>query len=92
MKGGAVYNGTEQLDGQGPYERWYIKGVQDNLYYNKNDSIQTPRRLSQVPDDIMDFTSYSVGPVDSQKFELPAYCTSKCGLTTICAGLREQKQ
>jgi hypothetical protein len=64
VKGGAAYQGTEQLDGSGPYQKWEIKGVQENFYYNKNDTKQTPRRLYQVSDDLMDFTRYQIGPVD----------------------------
>jgi hypothetical protein len=46
---GGVYNGTEQIDSNGPYEKWYIKGGQDNFYYNKADALNTPRRLNQLP-------------------------------------------
>lgn len=88
MKAGANYQGTEQIDANGPYQKWEIKGLQENYYYNKNDSLQTPRRLYQVSDDLMDFTKYIVGPSAESRFALPDYCTSKCGLTTICAGLR----
>ncbi len=88
ITGGAKYNGTEQLDASGPYQKWEIKGLQENFYYNKNDTLQTPRRLYQVSDDLMDFKNYKVGPVDSKVFELPSYCTSKCGALTICATLR----
>ncbi len=90
ITGGAKYNGTEQLDPAGPYQKWEIKGLQENFYYNKNDSLQTPRRLYQVSDDLMDFKNYKVGPVDPKVFELPSYCTAKCGLLTICATLREE--
>ena len=68
--------------------KWQIKGLQDNLYYHKNDTLNTPRRLYQVSDDLMDFTDYYVGIKDENVFKLPSYCTEKCGLTTICAGLR----
>jgi hypothetical protein len=88
VKAGAVYQGTEQIDDKGPYQKWYIKGGQDNFYYNKNDSVNTPRRLNQVPEDLMDFLSFTVGKPDESKFNLPSYCTDKCGLLTICAGLR----
>jgi len=88
VKGGANYQGTEQIDAKGPYQKWEIKGLQENYYYNKNDSLQTPRRLNQAPDDLMDFTQYIVGPSDESHFALPDYCTSKCGIATICAGLR----
>ena len=88
VKGGAVYNGTEQLDAKGPYQKWYIKGLQDNFYYNKDDSLKTPRKLVQGTDDTMDFTNFRIGEIDDRKFALPSYCTSKCGLLTICAGLR----
>ena len=44
--------------------KWAIKGLQTNLYYHKNDTIQTPRRLAQGGDDIMDFTKYSIGITD----------------------------
>jgi len=64
VKGGATYQGTEQIDSSGPYSKWEIKGLQENFYYNKNDTQQTPRRLYQVSDDLMDFTRYQVGPVD----------------------------
>ena len=64
VKAGAVSQGTEQLDQKGPYQKWYIKGGQDNYYYNKNDSVNTPRKLFQVPDDDMDFTRYVVGKPD----------------------------
>jgi hypothetical protein len=40
----------------------------------------------------MDFTKYTVGKVDDSKFVLPSYCTDKCGLTTICAGLRGETE
>jgi hypothetical protein len=76
------------LDASGPYQKWEIKGLQENFYYNKNDTLQTPRRLYQVSDDLMDFKNYKVGPVDSKVFELPSYCTSKCGALTICATIR----
>ena len=36
----------------------------------------------------MDFTGYKVGITDPKIFDLPSYCTDKCGATTICAGLR----
>lgn len=88
VKAGAVYQGTEQIDEKGPYAKWYIKGGQDNYYYNKQDSNNTPRRLNQVPEDLMDYTNFIVGKPDESKFILPEYCSSKCGLTTICAGLR----
>lgn len=80
--------GTEQLDANGPYQKWYIKGGQDNFYYNKNDTNKTPRKLFQVPEDDMDFSNFQVGKPDESKFALPSYCNDKCGLTTICAALR----
>ena len=36
----------------------------------------------------MDFTGYKVGITDPKIFDLPSYCTDKCGVTTVCAGLR----
>lgn len=84
----ATYQGTENLDSQGPYMKWLIKGLQSNLYYHKNDTLNTPRRLNQLSDDLMDFTAYKVGISDPKIFELPSYCKDQCGLTTICAGLR----
>lgn len=89
VKGKARYVGTAQLDPQGPYNKWEIKGGQENYYYTKNDSSQTPRRLEQVPEDNMDFTNFKAGPVDPKRFVLPSYCTSQCGSLTICAGLRQ---
>lgn len=40
----------------------------------------------------MDFTDYHIGIKDDSVFKLPNYCTEKCGLTTICAGLRGDKK
>ena len=88
VKANATYQGTENLDAGGPYMKWDIKGLQDNLYYHKNDTLNTPRRLNQLSDDLMDFTSYKVGITDPSVFNLPSYCTDKCGATTICAALR----
>jgi hypothetical protein len=68
--------------------KWDAKGLQDNYYYHKNDSLNTPRRLSQGGGDIMDFFEYKVGLTDENVFKLPSYCTDTCGLTTICAALR----
>lgn len=70
------------------YPKWEIKGLQTNFYYHADDALKTPRRLYQVSDDLMDFNGYFVGIKDPNVFKLPAYCTDKCGLTTICAGLR----
>jgi hypothetical protein len=64
VKAGAVNQGTEQLDQNGPYQKWYIKGLQDNYFYNKKDSLNTPRRLYQVSDDDMNFSNYRVGKPD----------------------------
>lgn len=82
---GGVYNGTEQLDSLGPYQKWYIAGLQDNFYYNKDNEMKTPRKLDQMPNDMMDFHSYTEAEIDENKFIVPAYCTSKCGPTTFCA-------
>lgn len=89
VKSNATFLGYEKLDAE-TYLKWSIKGLQQNLYYHRNDTVQTPRRLAQGTDDIMDFTSYKIGPVDPSIFKLPSYCTSKCGLTTICAALRDE--
>lgn len=70
------------------YMKWMIKGLQTNYYYHADDSLKTPRRLNQQPDDLMDFTDYQIGISDESIFNLPSYCTDKCGPTTICAGLR----
>ena len=95
-KAGATYNGSETLPGDSqPSQKWYIKGIflknvggQDNYYYHKDDSLKTPRRLYQVPEDTIDYTSYYVGIQNPHVFDLPSYCTDKCGATTICAALR----
>lgn len=86
----ATYQGTEKLDADEPYMKWDIKGLQDNLYYHKNDSLNTPRRLYQAPDDLQDFYGYKVGITDENVFKLPSYCTDICGVTTICAALRSE--
>ena len=59
-------------------------GDQDNYYYHKSDTLKTPRRLFQSPDDLMDFTDFSLGIKDENVFNIPPYCTDKCGRETIC--------
>lgn len=86
----ATYQGTEKL-GPNEYMKWLIKGVQSNLYYHANDTLNTPRRLFQESDDLMDYTSYKVGITDPSVFTLPSYCNITCGATTICAALRNDK-
>lgn len=88
-KSNTTYEGTESLDSQGPYMKWLIKGDSDNWYYHKNDTLQTPRRLKQGTHDVMDYTSYKVGITDPKVFDLPSYCTDKCGATTACSILRK---
>ena len=84
VKGGAEYQGTTNNT-----QKWYIKGLQDNYYYNLDNEEKTPVRLYQVSDDDMNFTRYQVGDTFPQGiFDLPSYCTDKCGATTICAALR----
>lgn len=85
---GARYLGEEQLDTQGPYEKWAIKGGLENIYYNKKDSARTPRKLMEVPDDVMDFFNFKEEKVDESHFLIPSYCLTKCALGTFCAGLR----
>lgn len=84
----ASYKGLEKLDDGQSYIKWEIQGLQDNLYYHKDDELKTPRRLYQVSDDLMDFSNYKVGITDPNVFNLPSYCKDKCGFTTICAALR----
>lgn len=86
------YLGIEKLEDGESYEKWNIKGLQDNFYYNTRDSKRIPRRLDQHPNDVMDFelNSYYEGIKDSSVFTLPSYCTATCGLTTICAQLRRE--
>lgn len=86
----ATYLGTEKLDAGDPYMKWDSKGLQDNYYYHKNDTLNTPRRLLQGSDDLMDFFGYKVGITDDSIFKLPSYCTDVCGVTTICAALRQE--
>lgn len=88
VKSNATFVGKEKLEDGASYMKWEIKGLQTNLYYHKDDALKTPRRLFQESDDLMDFTDYSVGIKDSSVFNLPGYCTDKCGLTSICAALR----
>jgi hypothetical protein len=68
--------------------KWDVKGLQDNLYYHKNDTNNSPRRLAQGGDDLQDFFNFKLGIQDESVFKLPSYCTDKCGITTICAALR----
>ena len=86
----ATYLGTEKLDAGEPYMKWDSKGLQNNYYYQKNDSLNTPRRLLQGSDDLMDFYDYNVGIRDESIFKLPSYCTDVCGLTTFCPALRQE--
>lgn len=80
--------GDEQLDVNGPYEKWEVKGNLENYYYNKKDAARTPRKLIEVPDDVMDFYNFKEGKIDDSHFLIPDYCLSKCGLNTFCASLR----
>lgn len=91
VKSGGVYNGTEQLDSKGPYQKWFIPGLQDNFYWNKDDSFKTPRKLDQMPNDLMDFYTYTEGKIDESKFTLPSYCTSKCPDDSFCGRFRTTK-
>jgi hypothetical protein len=78
------------LDAGEAYMKWEIKGFQDNLYYHKNDTLNTPRRLYQAPQSLQDFYSYKVGITDESVFKLPSYCTDTCGVTTLCANFRNE--
>jgi hypothetical protein len=51
--------------------------------------LNSPRRLVQGSDDLQDFFNYKVGITDENIFKLPSYCTDVCGVTTICAALRQ---
>jgi hypothetical protein len=85
----AKYMGLEKFD-DGTHEKWEIKGIQENYYYNTLDSKRVPRRLDQHPNDLMDFkvSSYQESITNSSVFNLPSYCTATCGLTTLCATVR----
>lgn len=89
----AQYLGLEKIDNES-FEKWDIKGLQDNFYYNTADAKRIPRRLNQQPDDLMDFNmaSYKESITNSSIFTLPSYCTATCGLTTICATIRGDVQ
>ena len=89
----AQYLGLEKIDNE-RFEKWDIKGLQDNFYYNTADAKRIPRRLNQQPDDLMDFNmaSYKESITNSSIFTLPSYCTATCGLTTICATIRGDVQ
>ena len=71
--------------------KWEINGLQDNYYYHKNDTLNTPRRLFQIPNDLQDFYGYRLGISDPSIFKVPSYCTDKCGPTTFCAKFRSDK-
>jgi hypothetical protein len=88
VRAGANFVGDEQLDVNGPYEKWEVKGNLENYYYNKKDAARTPRKLIEVPDDVMDFYNFKEGKIDDSHFLIPDYCLSKCGLNTFCASLR----
>lgn len=85
----ANYQGLEKIDSVN-YEKWEIKGLQENYYYNTHDDQRIPKRLFQSPNDNMDFDtkSYIESIRDESVFNVPSYCKEKCGLLTICAGLR----
>lgn len=76
------------LDAEGPYQKWEVRGIQENFYYNKKDSVRTPRKLVDIPDDNTDFYNFKQGKVDDSHFLLPDYCLGKCGIGTFCSGLR----
>ena len=54
----------DAFDSSRTYMKWEIKGLQENYYYHKNDTLNTPKRLVQGGDDTQDFYEYNVGVKD----------------------------
>jgi hypothetical protein len=80
---GAVYNGTEVVDGV-QCNRWNQKGLQNNFYSQTDAGV--PCRLLQEPNDdqVFDITSFKTGPFDQSLFAIPDYCEKSCPLFSVC--------
>jgi hypothetical protein len=74
------------------YQVWDEKGLQDNYYWQVNDTTQAPYIIDQRPNDIMQFdvSTFKTGPVDPSVFALPTYCSKehKCPLVSVCTVAR----
>jgi len=73
------------------YQVWDKKGLQDNYYWQADDS-QAPYIIDQQPNDLMvfDVTTFKKGAVDPGVFALPSYCSPdhKCPLLSVCTVAR----
>lgn len=83
------YNTTASSSVQ--YQVWSIKGLQENIYWQENNT-QAPYIIDQQPNDkmIFDVTTFKAGPIDPSVFALPSYCSKsqKCPLFSICTVAR----
>jgi hypothetical protein len=81
------YNTT----GTTKYQVWDKKGLQDNFYWQVDDT-QTPYIIDQRPNDVMvfDVTTFKKGPIDPSLFALPSYCSksTQCPLFSVCSAAR----
>lgn len=77
------YNTTTSVK----YQVWDKKGLQDNYYWQVDDT-QAPYIIDQQPNDFMEFdvTTFKKGPIDPSIFALPSYCSPdhKCPLVSVC--------
>jgi len=80
------YNSTGGSSAQ--YQVWSIKGLQENVYWQLNDTTQAPYIIDQQPNDkmIFDVSTFKTGPIDPSIFALPSHCSKdkKCPFLSIC--------
>ncbi len=86
----ATYKGIVTYAGE-ELAQWDVQGLQPNSYFHANNEEKTPKRLTMGKDDFYNYTSYYVGIKDEKVFELPSYCTNKCGASTLCQAFRDGK-
>eukprot|EP01004_Peranema_trichophorum_P008450 NODE_7205_length_800_cov_69.200886_g6597_i0.p1 GENE.NODE_7205_length_800_cov_69.200886_g6597_i0~~NODE_7205_length_800_cov_69.200886_g6597_i0.p1 ORF type:complete len:207 (-),score=29.45 NODE_7205_length_800_cov_69.200886_g6597_i0:122-742(-) len=86
----ATYLGRENSKKGVPSDKWDAKGLQSNYYY-QSIADGSMAELFQSPNDDQVFDPWTVGPLDSSLFDLPSYCSGKCG-GIICSVARKEKQ
>lgn len=87
---GATFIGYNTT-GSVKYQVWDKKGLQDNYYWQVDDT-QAPYIIDQRPNDLMvfDVSTFKKGPIDPSVFALPSYCSKdhKCPLVSVCTVAR----
>jgi hypothetical protein len=87
---GATFIGYNTTAGV-KYQVWDKKGLQDNFYWQVDDT-QAPYIIDQQPNDLMVFNvaTFKKGSIDPSIFALPSYCSaqSACPLLSVCTVAR----